>query len=297
MDTINISKKIIKKAEELKLSSVESSEGYVIRDPKDPQKAFKLLHKKSGVNFSNKLYTINSLIDLSERIDMPEMVFPECLLTVDDEVVGFSMLLIDGVTLAEILCNADIDIKVKVKYLKQIGSILEKMASVRKENPKLNWYLNDLHERNFMVDLEKERLYAVDLDSCRILGNHPFVSKYLSLFSPLIDFPEKYHTDFQISCGGDFVADENADLYCYAMLVIDFLYGARINYASKEEYFGYLEYLKSIGAPRELVDAWAKVYTNDNNVNFAPLLDSLPYFYEKADRELYLKRTKGMPRK
>lgn len=297
MDTINISKKIIKKAEELKLSSVESSEGYVIRDPKDPQKAFKLLHKKSGVNFSNKLYTINSLIDLSERIDMPEMVFPERLLTVDDEVVGFSMPLIDGVTLAEILCNADIDIKVKVKYLKQIGSILEKMASVRKENPKLNWYLNDLHERNFMVDLEKERLYAVDLDSCRILGNHPFVSKYLSLFSPLIDFPEKYHTDFQISCGGDFVADENADLYCYAMLVIDFLYGARINYASKEEYFKYLEYLKSIGAPGELVDAWAKVYTNDNNVNFAPLLDSLPYFYEKADRELYLKRTKGMPRK
>lgn len=297
MDTINISKKIIKKAEELKLSSVESSEGYVIRDPKDPQKAFKLLHKKSGVNFINKLYTINSLIDLSERIDMPEMVFPECLLTVDDEVVGFSMLLIDGVTLADILFNSDIDIKVKVKYLKQIGSILEKMASVRKENPKLNWYLNDLHERNFMVDLEKERLYAVDLDSCRILGNHPFVSKYLSLFSPLIDFPEKYHTDFQISCGGDFVADENADLYCYAMLVIDFLYGARINYASKEEYFKYLEYLKSIGAPGELVDAWAKVYSNDNNVNFAPLLDSLPYFYEKADRELYLKRTKGMPRK
>lgn len=294
MDTINISKKIIKKAEELKLSSVESSEGYVIRDPKDPQKAFKLLHKKSGVNFSNKLYTINSLIDLSERIDMPEMVFPECLLTVDDEVVGFSMLLIDGVTLADILFNSDIDIKVKVKYLKQIGSILEKMASVRKENPKLNWYLNDLHERNFMVDLEKERLYAVDLDSCRILGNHLFVSKYLSLFSPLIDFPEKYHTDFQISCGGDFVADENADLYCYAMLVIDFLYGARINYASKEEYFGYLEYLKSIGAPQELVDAWAKVYTNDNNVNFASLLDSLPYFYEKTDRGLYLKRTKGM---
>ena len=294
MDTINISKKIIKKAEELKLSSVESSEGYVIRDPKDPQKAFKLLHKKSGVNFSNKLYTINSLIDLSERIDMPEMVFPECLLTVDDEVVGFSMLLIDGVTLAEILCNADIDIKVKVKYLKQIGSILEKMASVRKENPKLNWYLNDLHERNFMVDLEKERLYAVDLDSCRILGNHPFLSKYLSLFSPLIDFPEKYHTDFQISCGGDFVADENADLYCYAMLVIDFLYGARINYASKEEYFRYLEYLKSVGAPQELVDAWAKVYTDDNNVNFSPLLDSLPYFYERANRESYLKRTKGM---
>ena len=64
--------------------------------------------------------------------------------------------------------------------------------------------------------------------------------------------------------------------------------------ASEEEYYKYLEYLKSVGARQELVDAWAKVYTNDNNVNFAPLLDSLPYFYEKTDRGLYLKRTKGM---
>lgn len=294
MESINISKNEMKKMEELLVSTYTSSEGDVIRDVNNPKRAFKLLFRKKGTYFSNKLYTINSLVDLSESVDMPEMVFPEHLLTVDKEVVGFSMPLINGVTLADILFNSDIDIKVKVKYLKQIGNILEKMASVRKENPKLNWYLNDLHERNFVVNLEQQKLYTVDLDSCRILGNHPFLSKYLSLFSPLIDFPEKYHTDFQISCGGDFVADENADLYCYAMLVIDFLYGARINYASKEEYFGYLEYLKSVGAPQELVDAWAKVYTNDNNVNFAPLLDSLPYFYEKTDRGLYLKRTKGM---
>lgn len=294
MESINISKNEMKKMEELLVSTYTSSEGDVIRDVNNSKRAFKLLFRKRGTYFSNKLYTINSLVDLSESVDMPEMVFPEHLLTVDKEVVGFSMPLINGVTLADILFNSDIDIKVKVKYLKQIGNILEKMASVRKENPKLNWYLNDLHERNFVVNLEQQKLYTVDLDSCRILGNHPFLSKYLSLFSPLIDFPEKYHTDFQISCGGDFVADENADLYCYAMLVIDFLYGARINYASKEEYFGYLEYLKSVGAPQELVDAWAKVYTNDNNVNFAPLLDSLPYFYEKTDQGLYLKRTKGM---
>lgn len=294
MESINISKNEMKKMEELLVNTYTSSEGDVIRDVNNSKRAFKLLFRKRGTYFSNKLYTINSLVDLSESVDMPEMVFPEHLLTVDKEVVGFSMPLINGVTLADILFNSDIDIKVKVKYLKQIGNILEKMASVRKENPKLNWYLNDLHERNFVVNLEQQKLYTVDLDSCRILGNHPFLSKYLSLFSPLIDFPEKYHTDFQISCGGDFVADENADLYCYAMLVIDFLYGARINYASKEEYFRYLEYLKSIGAPQELVDAWAKVYTNDNNVNFAPLLDSLPYFYEKTDRGLYLKRTKGM---
>lgn len=294
MEAINISRKYLRELQSLRLSNVSSGEGSILRNPLNGKEVLKILHQQNGLYLSNKLYTLNSLYDIEDALDNDSFVLPNRLLTVDDKVVGFTMPLINGVTLADILFNADIDIKIKVKYLKRIGAILDAMASFRKEYPQSNWYLNDLHERNFMVDLEKERLYAVDLDSCRILGNHPFVSKYLSLFSPLIDFPEKYHTDFQISCGGDFVADENADLYCYAMLVIDFLYGARINYASKEEYFGYLEYLKSIGAPQELVDAWAKVYTNDNNVNFAPLLDSLPYFYEKTDRGLYLKRTKGM---
>lgn len=294
MEAINISRKYLRELQSLRLSNVSSGEGSILRNPLNGKEVLKILHQQNGLYLSNKLYTLNSLYDIEDALDNDSFVLPNRLLTVDDKVVGFTMPLINGVTLADILFNADIDIKIKVKYLKKIGAILDAMASFRKEYPQSNWYLNDLHERNFMVDLEKERLYAVDLDSCRILGNHPFVSKYLSLFSPLIDFPEKYHTDFQISCGGDFVADENADLYCYAMLVIDFLYGARINYASKEEYFGYLEYLKSIGAPQELVDAWAKVYSKDNNVNFAPLLDSLPYFYEKTDRGLYLKRTKGM---
>ena len=294
MEAINISRKYLRELQSLRLSNVSSGEGSILRNPLNGKEVLKILHQQNGLYLSNKLYTLNSLYDIEDALDNDSFVLPNRLLTVDDKVVGFTMPLINGVTLADILFNADIDIKIKVKYLKRIGAILDAMASFRKEYPQSNWYLNDLHERNFMVDLDSDKMYAVDLDSCRIFGNHPFVSKYLSLFSPLIDFPEKYHTDFQISCGGDFVADENADLYCYAMLVIDFLYGARINYASKEEYFGYLEYLKSIGAPQELVDAWAKVYTNDNNVNFAPLLDSLPYFYEKTDRGLYLKRTKGM---
>ena len=294
MEAINISRKYLRELQSLRLSNVSSGEGSILRNPLNGKEVLKILHQQNGLYLSNKLYTLNSLYDIEDALDNDSFVLPNRLLTVDDKVVGFTMPLINGVTLADILFITDIDIKIKVKYLKRIGAILDAMASFRKEYPQSNWYLNDLHERNFMVDLDSDKMYAVDLDSCRILGNHPFVSKYLSLFSPLIDFPEKYHTDFQISCGGDFVADVNADLYSYAMLVIDFLYGARINLASEEEYYKYLEYLKSVGAPQELVDAWAKVYTNDNNVNFAPLLDSLPYFYEKTDRGLYLKRTKGM---
>lgn len=293
METVNIRKEDILDIEELKITPTISSEGCVIRDPHDSKTALKLFFQCDGTYFSNKLYTINSLIDLKEKVEMPQMVFPEKLLTVDEKAIGFSMPIINGVPLAKVLYNEGIDINTKVKYLKQIGSILEKMAELREENPNLNWYLNDLHEFNFVVDLDKQQIYTVDLDSSRILGNHPFLSKYLSPFSPLVDFPLKYHKEFELSCGGSFLADENSDLYCYAMLTLNFLYGSRINLFNKEDYFAYIDYLKKVGVPQELIDAWAKVYSNDNNINFAPFLDALPYFYDKANQSSYLKRTKN----
>ncbi len=76
-----------------------------------------MLYQQSGLYLSNKLYTINALHDLKITDDC--FVLPEKLLTIDDEVVGFTMPLINGITLADIIYNADVDIKVKVKYLKK----------------------------------------------------------------------------------------------------------------------------------------------------------------------------------
>lgn len=291
MESINIGK--IENVESLKINGdIITSEADVIHDPKNPDRVFKLLYNKNGLYFSNKLYTINSLIDLSGKIEAPEIVFPTRLLSVDDKVVGFAMPLVSGISLEKLLKDPSVDINSKTKYLKQVGTILDRMAAIRKENPESNWYLNDLHAGNFMVDLLEGKLLAIDLDSCRILGNHPFLSKYLSMFSPLSKFPNKYNSNMIYSCGGEYVADANSDLYCYAMLVLEFLYGARVNTLSVEEYFIYLEYLKSIGCPEELIDAFAKVYSNDDNVNFASLLDSIPHFYKNAHEQAYLKRVK-----
>lgn len=291
MDVINVSRKDVNDICKLSLHGGSvTGEGDVIRNVFDEKEAFKLLYRKSGLYFSNKLYTINALYDMRGELD-DAFVLPSKLLSVDEQVIGFSMPLIKGVPLTDVLDNSEVDINVKVKYLKKVGNILDKMKDFRENHNGSNFFLNDLHGRNFVVGFDG-KLYVVDLDSCRINGNHPFLSKYLSMFSALSGYSTKYQAA-SLSCGGDIIADENSDLYCYAMLFLEFLAKSRINLVSAEEYFGYLEYLKSIGAPVELIDALTKVYSFDDNVNFAQFLDSLPYFYSDASFGLYLKRTKG----
>lgn len=291
MDILNVTKEDVKNVERLALHEGFTGEGIVIKNVCDDKDAFKIFYISNGLYFSNKLYTINALYDLHGKLG-DRFVLPSRLLSVDEKIVGFSMPLIKGVTLQEVLNDSDIDINTKVKYLKEIGDILDEMKRLREENESMNFFLNDLHDKNIMVDLDNGKLHVVDLDSCRINGNHPFLSKFLSSFGIIKNYPFKYHKA-DISCGGEFVADENSDLYCYAMIVLDFLAKIRVNSLDEKDYFGYLEYLKSIGAPTDLVDAWARVYSTDDNINFKEFLDSLPYFYANASVEKCLKRIKG----
>lgn len=105
----------------------------------------KRLYINSGPIFSNKLATINSLVDYQDDIDMPELVYPEKLLTVNREIVGFTMPYIPSTNLKEILSDSATPAEVKIKYLKDIGTILEKMEEVRKYADLEDFYLNDLH--------------------------------------------------------------------------------------------------------------------------------------------------------
>ena len=72
-------------------------------------------------------------IDISkkDRIDIKELVLPERLVVSDKSVIGYSMPYIDGIDLSILLNSENIDIKEKIKYLKQIGTILRKMVTAR----------------------------------------------------------------------------------------------------------------------------------------------------------------------
>lgn len=138
MEVINLSSRSFKGLRTLELpNTVYNTEGkiYIYEDKDKWDKRIHLvkrLYINSGPIFSNKLATVNSLVDYEGQIGIPEFVYPEKLLTVNREIVGFTMPYVPSTNLKEILSDSATPAEVKIKYLKDIGTILEKMEEVRK---------------------------------------------------------------------------------------------------------------------------------------------------------------------
>lgn len=206
---------------------------------------------------------------------------PEKLLSIKDTVVVYLMPYIEGENLSVLFQSNEVDLEKKINYLKQIGIILDKMALVRKKYKDIKLYLNDLHESNFIVD-KQNKIHVVDLDSCSIMGNYPFGTKYLSSFSPLGFFPNKYNSNLTYSCGGEFIPNENSDLYCYNIIILNFLFGINMTSLTIEEFNCYIQYLIEINANINLIDAFSRLYTDKDNINIGNLLDCIPEIYDKT---------------
>ena len=292
MKTISISKNKYQNLEPYQLpSSIFNTEAqlYILPIKNKWQTVNKLLKKlyiTSGPIFGNKLETLNSLIDFKEEIDMPEIVFPEKLAIVNLEVVGYTMDLIESINLETALRSYDVDAKTKIKYLKQIGEILEKMKLVRKFTSVQDFYLNDMHENNFVIDTKTNNIRVVDIDSCKINDNMTFASRYLSPDSIIKDIP-KYKLETDCRCGGYYKPTEDTDLYCYNIMILNTLFGGGIHRISLEEFYNYLEYLYSIGAPLELIDIFEKIVSNNRNENPYELLDSLTTIMKRSNKHVF----------
>ena len=273
MEVINLSSRSFKGLRTLELpNTVYNTEGkiYIYEDKDKWNKRMHLvkrLYINSGPIFSNKLATINSLVDYQDDIDMPELVYPEKLLTVNREIVGFTMPYIPSTNLKEILTSSKTPAEVKIKYL------------------------NDLHEGNFIVD-EEGTLRVIDLDSCKIAGNMPFCSKYLSRMNPSIsDLPGKYKLS-NFRCSGDIIPNKDTDLYCYIITVLNTLFGRETHRLPLETFYDYLEYLRKIGVSTELIDIISDIYSNKANTNPRDLLDGLEPVFYKCHESVFKSLTK-----
>lgn len=255
---------------------------------KPTNKLLKKFYVRNGPIFSNKLYTINSLIDNKEKIDIPEIVFPDSLAIVDKEVVGFIMPLIDSTNLDIILKDINIDNEIKIKYLTDIGKILEKMKQVRNHTDITDFYVNDLHENNFIISNSTKELLLVDIDSCKINQNKPFGSRYLSAFS-VINNIAKYEKTTDGTSGGYILPNEDTDIYCYVIMILNFLYGENINNYSINEIYNFINYLEDIGVEKELLLTIEKIFTNSKNENPYQLLGSLLPYIGKSKAYKHIK--------
>ena len=246
----------------------------------------KKLNNDFGIILSNKLFTVNELITNKDIIGISELVIPDKLVSVHGKIVGFTIPLVNGNNFSEVLSNDSISVSDKIKYFKEIGYILENMKYVRQYTLLNDFYLNDIHENNFVLNNDTGKINVVDMDSCKINNNMTMVSLRLSPFSNIYDF-NKYEKE-ESMCGGCYKPSYNTEMYSYIIMFLRFISNYRINEMDVSSYYAYMEYLHKLGISYELIDILASIYSEKDNVNPYLLLDEFTPYYEKCNYKKYV---------
>lgn len=257
MKIINITQNKFDNLKSIGESISLESEIYVL----DDNTLLKRLYGDLEEEFKNKLYTIEELDKLKKYIDIPELIFPDTLVKTNDTIIGFTMPYINGETLDEILKSDKYPEEEKINYLKQVGIILEKMEYIRNNSKFNNFYLNDIHAGNFMLDKTTNQIKVIDLDSSKIGNNEVKCSKYLNPFGAASYVP-KYLDE-----NNKFKISYNTELYCYIMMVLNYISDNKVSNLNVQDYYRYLEYLKDQRISNKLLERLSYVYMNIDNEN------------------------------
>lgn len=291
MQIINMSKTKLNSLEPLVLpKNVTSTQCELFKYPYyGKEKLLKKLHRTDGIIFANKLYTIEALN--ANKDSMPSnFVLPESLVSINKKIEAFTMKYIKGINLSVILNNPDITYEEKIHYLKSIGRILEQMQNIRKYTNLNNFYLGAIHEDNFLVERDKQEVYIVDLDSCKIAGNKSFPGRYLTNSSLIKYNNTKYQTLSQTDDLADYKIDENTDIYCYIIMILNYLYDGRVDRLSLDKFYDFINYLEDIKVNIELIECFNKIVVGGNNINPCNYLDTLTPKQVAGARRLYKKK-------
>ena len=291
MQIINMSKTKLNSLEPLILpKNVTSTECELFKYPYyGKEKLLKKLHRTDGIIFANKLYTIEAL-NANKDSRPSNFVLPESLVSINKKIEAFTMKYIKGINLSVILNNPDITYEEKIHYLKSIGRILEQMQNIRKYTNLNNFYLGDIHEDNFLVERDKQEIYIVDLDSCKIAGNKSFPGRYLTNSSLIKYNNTKYQTLSQTDDLADYKIDENTDIYCYIIIILNYLYDGRVDRLSLDKFYDFINYLEDIKVNIELIECFNKIVVGGNNINPCNYLDTLTPKQVAGARRLYKKK-------
>lgn len=274
MKVITFSRSKFEKLKPLKLSHVNTEGDIFEFNQNGNSKILKKLFYTQGPIFANKLYTLEMLDSHKEYL--PDSFYiPDSLVSIDKTISGFTIPKVNGENLQDVLKDTSISHKEHIYYLRKIGEILDQMHNIRKYTDLKDLYLNDLHECNFMVNQNNRHVYVIDLDSCKICSNGIFPSKYLTDKAIIKDVPHKYHLSTDEKFNGCTVINENTDLYCYNIMILNYLYGADTSRFSIQEFYEYLNYLEYIGVNKELLSKFNCIVDDGPNKNPANYLSSL----------------------
>ena len=152
---------------------------------------------------------------------------------------------------------------------------MNKLENIRKYTDLKDIFIGDLQECNFVVNPYSKDLFVVDLDSCKISNNVSQSGRYLTRGALLNNASHKYTINYDESILAHIIPNQNSDLYCYNIMVLNYLYGSNMNSVSLVEFYDYLNYLEYIGMDKDLIDCFSRIVSYGDNVNVSQYLDSL----------------------
>lgn len=206
------------------------------------------------------------------QINLPEIVLPQALVYYDDLFAGYQMEFIYGKSLNNILEDESLSFEFKRNVLIELGKFLERMDNVRKNVlPLRNLFINDLHGDNVMV-MPDGQIKLLEVDSMKFNNSYNFAAYYLNqlYYSKMYKLRDKYDQGLE-----SILANRESDLYCYIMIVLNFICGKSMHYLRYENYEFYLKEMVSLGLPKELYETFMGVYSDTVNENPYKLLYKL----------------------
>ena len=226
-----------------------------------------------------KKFIVDKLIHIDNKLLIPEFIYPEGFVDIGWRKQFISFSYYPSITLKALLADPGINADLKITYLKLIGDVLNRIRLLRPSIEGNDFAINDLHPDNILIGKKDGKLRFCDLDACKIAGSEAFSSMYLTYYYEyLFKHPKKYITIN--STESDMIyPNESTDIFCYIMMIVLQLYCNCENYhLSEEEYYNFLTYLMSIGLNSEIIDIFAKVFTDDDNINPYEFLEMLEGF-------------------
>lgn len=211
-----------------------------------------------GKIFNSKMTIIKQLIEKSVLLP-PELVLPKRLFMIDNNLYGYTMdYIYNNQNLSEILAS-NIPLSQKLFYLKQVLNIIKKLEFITCFDTPV--YLGDIHEGNFIYDLNKNMIRSVDVDSIVFNQAYSSASRYLSFNQCTGFFKYKYPR-------GEFdnpVSNHNSSYLCFIYMLLNTISEYKIYTLTLDKFYQYLEHLKIIGISTEVIEALATVFSNNEN--------------------------------
>ncbi len=277
MHVINLRMHELRKLKELPLEAgVLNTEALmlVLRRKSFPDKierVFKYLDAQDDKSImSKKIYTVTTLNQLDEYLELQELVIPDAIIYVNNHIGGFGIPLIpEHRNLGAIIHDDNVSLKEKIFYLEQLGNIIDKVERIHLSDNRFQF--GDLNEFNFVIDRENQ-VKAIDLDSAYLGIGEPLHMAYYLLKNQYVkSIPEKYKS----TSSGIIIPSDNTDLYCYNMILLSALSGENLYRYSIDIYYQYLDYIKRMGLPEQIIRSFQNIYIPKNNINPREYLEDI----------------------